>query len=786
MLMKTSILLARTTVLLATAFLAADYHSARAEILPGHSYHGEAFNEGPRQAAYLMGDTGRINFPVTTTSEESQKFINQGIGQLHGFWYFESERSFRQAVLIDPDCAMAYWGMAMANVNNEKRAREFISKAEQLSEQVTDRERRYIEALGLYRKQDKRKDKERRGRLVEDYEAIIKAYPDDLEAKALVSVLRWQNSSKGFPIKDKERAAIEARLQEVLAVEPLHPVHHYRIHLWDIGSSTNAVNSAGLCGFASPATAHMWHMPGHIYSRHKRYSDAAWQQEASARTDHAYMMRNHVLPDQIHNFAHNNEWLIRNLNNIGAVGRAMDLAKNMIELPRHPKYNTLTRGSSNYGIQRLLETAVRYELWGELNALAGTHYLKVSGNRDHEIRRHHALGLATFHTGLIADGQKHIAALEKIETEIKKSAAKKAAKPAAKSAAKPATKSASETSPKSNPAAKSKGKGSTKGRSRKPSNVLLATGSSIAAAIAELRTLEALKKEDKDGAAKWLAKASAVAQERLSRLHFELGDRKKALELAVKAVSSGAKQSQPLANYIDLAWRADRKDDANKRFEELRENAAEIDLQAPVFARLAPVAKARGLSNDWRPELKRPSDFGQRPSHDSLGPFRWQPPTASKWSLPKHDGSTLSLSDYRGKPVIVIFYLGHGCAHCIEQLAAFVPLTEKFAGIGVSLVGISTDNAAGLNKTEEKASKEIAFPFPLLADPTLDVFKKYRAYDDFEKVALHGTFLISSDGKILWQDISYEPFLKTDFLLEEAERQLNLSHPANVAATGSR
>src|SRR5690606_25764383 len=91
----------------------------------GHSAHGEAFNEGPRQRAYLMGGTGKVSFPVTAASKEAQAFIEQGVGQLHGFWYLEAERSFRQAAALEPECAIAYWGMAMANVNNEKRAKEF-------------------------------------------------------------------------------------------------------------------------------------------------------------------------------------------------------------------------------------------------------------------------------------------------------------------------------------------------------------------------------------------------------------------------------------------------------------------------------------------------------------------------------------------------------------------------------------------------------------------------------------------------------------------------------------
>jgi hypothetical protein len=73
---------------------------------PGHSLHGEAFNEGPRQAAVLMEGMPKISFPITTKNPECQKFFTQGIAQQHGFWYFEAERSHRQASALDPDAAM--------------------------------------------------------------------------------------------------------------------------------------------------------------------------------------------------------------------------------------------------------------------------------------------------------------------------------------------------------------------------------------------------------------------------------------------------------------------------------------------------------------------------------------------------------------------------------------------------------------------------------------------------------------------------------------------------------
>src|SRR5688572_24328080 len=88
----------------------------------GHSRHGAEFDEGPRQAAYLMdGISDQVHFPVAGLSSDAQRFFDQGVCQQHGFWYFEAERSFRQVAMLHPDCGMAYWGMAMANADNAER-----------------------------------------------------------------------------------------------------------------------------------------------------------------------------------------------------------------------------------------------------------------------------------------------------------------------------------------------------------------------------------------------------------------------------------------------------------------------------------------------------------------------------------------------------------------------------------------------------------------------------------------------------------------------------------------
>ena len=372
------------------------------EILAGHSKHGEVFNEGPRQKAYRMPGTGKVKFEVTSDVEAVIPFIEQGIGQLHGFWYFEAERTFRHAATLDPDCAMAYWGMAMANVNNKDRAKGFAEKALELSENASEREKLYINGLHeFYTSEKKRKEKE--SAFIKSFEKIAEEYPDDLEAKAFhgYTLYKYRGSS------DKTHAEVDVVLDSVLAKEKNHPVHHYRIHLWDHKSPQRALDSAAKCGSSANAIAHMWHMCGHIFSRVKRYDDASWFQEASARVDHRHMMHDSVMPDQIHNFAHNNEWLIRNLMNVGRVNDALDLAKNMIELPRHPKYNMLDkRNSASYGRDRLINVLDRFELWEQAIVLADSPYLEPTDDHEEQLKRLRLLGEAYARSGQIESAEK--------------------------------------------------------------------------------------------------------------------------------------------------------------------------------------------------------------------------------------------------------------------------------------------------------------------------------------------------------------------------------------------
>jgi peroxiredoxin/tetratricopeptide (TPR) repeat protein len=721
---------------------------------PGHSMHGEVFNEGPRQAAYLMGDTGNVSFPVTTSNPEAQAFFIQGIGQLHGFWYFEAERSFRQVAMLDPNCAMAYWGMAYSNIENRTRAAKFIVKATEKKATATRREQLFIDALADYFKDDKRKEEERRKAYIRDLEKLLMEFPDDVEAKAFLCVFLWQSKSS-VPITSQ--FAVDALIGEIFAKQPMHPAHHFRIHLWDHIKSERALESAARCGQAAPRIAHMWHMPGHTYSDLKRWPEAVWQQEASGRADHAHMMRDRVMPDQIHNYAHNQEWLVRNLIFLGRHKAALDIAKNLLELPRHPKFNSLTKGSSKYGRERLMQALEGFELWDEVVALSNTMFLEPTEVTAEQTKRLRLLGVAHYHRGEFPQVEECVKQLDAIAVKLEETAQAEATEEEKK--AREANK---------NDADVAKAKEEKLKKAREPI-------ASVEKATAELRGVQLLARGETDKAREQFDKAGDIPKLRQAKYQFLCGQHDKCVETLKGAVKPESKEVLPLAVQVDLLKRMNKLDDAKAAFAKLREVAGHADLDSPLLARLAPFAKEQSWPDDWRTPAPAATDVGERPALDAIGPFRWSPSPAIDWSLPAPGEKTVSLSEYRGKPVVVIFYLGAGCLHCVEQLQKFAPRVNDFQQAGISIVGISTEDIPSLTTAVTNFSKETPFPIPLAADHELKVFKAYRAYDDFEKLPLHGTFLIDGAGLVRWQDISFEPFQDVNFVLNEAKRLLSIT-----------
>ncbi|MEO1527248.1 MAG: peroxiredoxin family protein [Planctomycetota bacterium] len=757
------------------------------EVAAGHSYHGEAFNEGPRQAAELIPGMAEIQFPTSAKDETAQAFVEQGISQLHGFWYLEAERSFRQAAKIEPDLAIAYWGMALANTNNGERARGLIDEAmERRKGETTKRERLYIEALDRFLPKPKKEDegeeekeedeeakkkrreaerdakKSRAERYLADLEKIIHEFPDDIEARALIGLQLWLSERDG--VKVGSRYAVSALLGEVFNAQPMHPAHHFRIHLWDHARPENALESAALCGPSSPGIAHMWHMPGHIYSRLKRYDDAAWQQEASARVDHAHMSRARLLPDQIHNYAHNNEWLTRNLLFVGRVEEALDQARNLVSLPRHPKYNSLEkRGSYRYGRMRLLQTFSQYMLWEELIAEAEGASLPMTDIETEQEELLSWLAVAHFKTDQTKLGAEKLRELRRRLLALREQLLDLAENAASES---PEDSDASEDSDSDENEADEDEDDDAPSRDeikRHITRLRQVIARAAAAATSQRKDKKAFQKVvdrarlDRVLKAQWLADA---------------GDLDGAIKEASEAVKDGKSQVLPKAMLTHLLWEKGEKDKAKKEFKELQTLAGAADMETPVLARLQPVADSLEIEGDWRTPAEPADDLGDRPVLDTLGPFRWQSYDAEPFVIHNVDGEKIADTEFEGKPRLVIFYLGFGCLHCVEQLHEFSPMLEEYQKAGIDVLAVSTESVKQLGQAIDNFEKEMNIP--LYSDEGGETFKKYRCWDDFEDQPLHGTFLIDAKGRVRWQDISYEPFMEPEFLLEESKRLLEL------------
>ena len=124
--------------------------------------------------------------------------------------------------------------------------------------------------------------------------------------------------------------------------------------------------------------------------------------------------------------------------------------------------------------------------------------------------------------------------------------------------------------------------------------------------------------------------------------------------------------------------------------------------------------------------------------------------TAPDFTLPDADGKDVSLSDFRGRRVVVYFYPAAMTPGCTTQACDFRDSLSSLAASGVDVVGISPDKPEKLAKFRERDS----LTFPLLSDPSRSVLEAYGAYGEKtmygKKVTgvIRSTFVVDADGKI--------------------------------------
>ena len=699
----------------------------------GHSIHGEAFNEGPRRSAVIKPGQGDTPLAVTTASALAQKFINQGVAQLHSFYYFEAERSFRQAALIDPNCVMAYWGMAMSNVNNAKRANGFLAEARKVAAKVkiTPRELAYLDALEKFHK-PATDEKNRRNGWQDGLDQIVQDYPDDLNARAWYAQAAWEGGRVNGGVGN--RKAVDIVLETVKNKNPLHPgAHHYTIHLWDGVKPIRAVTSAEKFGLTAPGIAHAWHMPGHTYSGLQRYPEAAYQQEASARVDHAYMIADRVMPFEIHNYAHNNQWLATSLSNIGRLNDGLIVARDLVDQPRDPAKNHKNDGGSSQrsGRARLTELYLKYELWDDLIRDSQNGLLDYSDLPIEQRMKWQALGQAAFAKSDKALVNKQIAEVKVIVDAQEKKDEKQRDKP------------------------------------------LLTASQSV---LTELQGYNDLMAGDIGPAFEKFTKAG-LKSEQLSRLHFAAKNYGFAEVEAKKASDQAQNQYQPLAHYVEVLQSAGKTEKAHEAYKKLVPILRHADKSTQISKRLATITanwKAKGWAEPTDPNLAKPI-VPNAVSLSNLGPLAWHASPSIEFQLPDTTGKLWRMSDRKasGRNTILIFFLGNKCAHCMQQLQLFGKDFENLKKAGADLVAVSTDSLEKSRDLKNNADG-VKFPMPILSNPDLGIFKQHFAFDDFENTPLHGLFIIDANGVVRFQRISPDPFLDVEFVKSESARIQNL------------
>ncbi|MEZ4654806.1 MAG: hypothetical protein R3E12_14775 [Candidatus Eisenbacteria bacterium] len=262
-------------------------------------------NGGPDLGkAPLLEGLGEHHYAVTTTKPLAQRLFDQGMILAYSFNHQEAARSFRNAAKVDPDCAMAHWGVALVlgpNINapmDDESVPEAYAEAQralQLADRVTPRERALIEALAERYPAEPVED---RRTFDEAYAAAMqkaaRAFSDDADIAALCAESMMDLSPWDYWTKDLEpypaTKEFLALLDAAIAIDHGNPLaNHLYIHAVEYGRPELGVASARRLEAMIPGAGHMVHMPSHIYIRVGDYHEGVLANQRAVQSDDTYV-----------------------------------------------------------------------------------------------------------------------------------------------------------------------------------------------------------------------------------------------------------------------------------------------------------------------------------------------------------------------------------------------------------------------------------------------------------------------------------------------------------------
>jgi hypothetical protein len=219
---------------------------------------------------------GKVHF-ATSCNEVAQRRFDRAMRYQHSFWYVQSREIFEDVIKADPDCAIAYWGIALSLLNNPHGAipapnlplgLAAIEKAKAIGAK-TERERDYVNAMAvMYVDYDKVPQQARVQSYLKEMEKLAAKYKDDDEAQIFYAItlnVAASPADKTYANQLKGAAILEAIWQR----QPQHPgVAHYLIHLYDYPAlAAKGLTAALRYSKIAPNAPHAQHMPSHIFTR---------------------------------------------------------------------------------------------------------------------------------------------------------------------------------------------------------------------------------------------------------------------------------------------------------------------------------------------------------------------------------------------------------------------------------------------------------------------------------------------------------------------------------------
>lgn len=335
--------------------------------------------------ATLLEGLGEYTRPISTESEEAQRWFDQAMMLTWGFNHQAAERSFLQAVSVDPECAMCWWGAALVlgpHVNagmdpsQNGAAWERLQAAQQLAPRAEPWEQAWIEALSTRYAEQPPDDRTPLDRAYADALAqVVAEYPDDLDAaslyaEALMDLQPWNYwEEDGRPIG--ETLKIVEVLEGIIGRNPDHAgALHLYIHAVEASESPErGVAAADRLRTLIPGSGHLVHMPAHIYARVGRWHDAVIANRRAIEADDAYLAACRPGPGiyPLGYVPHNHHFLWFAATMAGEQAVAMDAALSTAERTRDPDLMR-TPGfepMQNFALTPLF-ARVRFGHWDEL------------------------------------------------------------------------------------------------------------------------------------------------------------------------------------------------------------------------------------------------------------------------------------------------------------------------------------------------------------------------------------------------------------------------------------